>query len=78
MGDNLQTLDLGTSQSSSTSSSSAAGRNRMLRSEGEAPLARRGLQSASSSSSSGLQSLTAGGQRSCVILDGGVVKVGDV
>lgn len=73
MGDNLPTLDLGTVASDSTSSTSAAA-GRKLRGRGE--VSKRGMQEAGTGDVAyQVEYLTAGGQRSCAILDGGVVKV---
>lgn len=65
MGDNLAAIDLGIA---SGQASAATGNNRLLR----------GLQSSSSAAaaaSSSVPVVTAGGQRSCAILDAGSVKV---
>lgn len=61
MGDSLPTVDLGTSSA-----------RRKLGSRGGAGL--RGLQAAATTAIS-VEALSAGGQRSCAILDGGSVKV---
>lgn len=73
MGDNLPTLDLGTVSSDSTSSTSSAP-GRKLR--GWGGVSRRSMQeSGTGDAAYQVEYLTAGGQRSCAILDGGVVKV---
>lgn len=67
MGDALPELDLGTS----TSSASASSAGRMLNAAGAGL---RGLQSAAATAVT-VDSISAGGQRSCAIVDGGSVKV---
>ncbi|CAM9412976.1 unnamed protein product [Scytosiphon promiscuus] len=66
MGDALPALDLGTSATASSTS------GRMLGAVGSRGL--RSLQAANTSTAVSVESLEAGGQRSCAIVDGGSVK----